>query len=209
VPRHAGVLSALGMLAADVVRDYSASVLRASAELTPADLGRALMPLVRQAERELAAEGFARSRRTIESFVDVRYVGQSYEITLPDGADYRARFDREHGRLYGYSNPARATEVVAVRVRATGVTDKPTLPYRKPRRASAPRPAAVRPGRFSGRKARVAFHRWDDLDVGAAGAGPAVITGGEATVVVPPDFRFRIDGYGNVVATKTRRGATR
>jgi N-methylhydantoinase A/oxoprolinase/acetone carboxylase beta subunit len=209
VPRHAGVLSALGMLVADVVRDYSASVLRASADLNPADIRRILAPLVKQAREELAAEGFPRGRRTIESFVDVRYIGQSYEITLPEGSDYRARFDREHGRLYGYSNPARATEVVAVRVRATGITDKPTLPYRKPRRASKPRPAALRRGRFHGRQTRVAFHRWGDLATGATGAGPAVITGAEATVVIPPDFRFRIDGYGNVVATLKRPGAAR
>jgi len=201
VPRHAGVLSALGMLAADVVRDYSASVLRPSADVTPRDLDRTIRPLVRLAERELGHEGFGRGRRLIEAFLDVRYVGQSYEITLPVGPSYRARFDREHGRLYGYSNPARATEVVAVRVRATGVTDKPTLPKARVVRRAPARPAAVRQGRFDGRAARVGFFRWDDLPPGAGAAGPAVITGGEATVVIPPGGRFRLDGYHNVIAT--------
>jgi N-methylhydantoinase A/oxoprolinase/acetone carboxylase beta subunit len=201
VPRHAGVLSALGMLVADVVRDYSASVLRPSAELSARDLDRALAPLVRQAHEELAREGFSRARRQVDTLVDVRYVGQSYEITLPVARDYRARFDREHGRLYGYSNPARATEVVAVRVRATGMTDKPTLPWSRPKRAIRARPADTGRGRFIGRLHTVGFFRWDDLPPGAHAAGPAVITGGEATVVIPPDFRFRVDGHRNVIAT--------
>jgi N-methylhydantoinase A/oxoprolinase/acetone carboxylase beta subunit len=209
VPRHAGVLSALGMLAADVVRDYSASVLRASAEVAPRDLEKALVPLLDQAGRELAAEGFARAARVVESFVDVRYVGQSYEITLPFGRDYRARFDKQHGRLYGYANPDRATEVVAVRVRATGVTDKPKLRWRRPGRAIPAAPAAVRRGRFDGRARRVGFFRWDGLPPGSHAPGPAVITGGEATVVIPPDFRFHIDGHGNVIATLGKNRGTR
>ena len=204
VPRHAGVLSALGMLVADVVRDYSASVLRPSAELAPRDIDRALAPLVRQAHDELSAEGFAASRRVVETLIDVRYVGQSYELTMPAGRDYRARFDREHGRLYGYSNPDRPTEVVAVRVRATGVTDKPRLPAVRPKRASRAKPVHTGVGRFEGRSLETGFFRWDDLPPGAEGAGPAVVTGGEATVVIPPDFRFRVDGHRNIVASPRR-----
>jgi len=209
VPRYAGVLSALGMLVADVVRDYSASVLRPSAELSMADIERQLAPLVKQAHRELSAEGFGPARRVVESFVDVRYIGQSYEITLPLSRDFRSRFDREHGRLYGYSNPNRATELVAVRVRGTGVTDKPKLPVSRVRRSSRAAPSQVGRGRFAGRVHQVGFYRWDDLVPGAHASGPAVITGGEATVVIPPDFRFRIDGHRNVIATTARAGRSR
>jgi N-methylhydantoinase A/oxoprolinase/acetone carboxylase beta subunit len=199
VPRHAGVLSALGMLVADVTRDYSASVLRPSVDLTVRDLERIARPLVTTAARELGAEGFGAARRQIDRFIDVRYVGQSFEITLPLLADYRRRFDREHGRLYGYSNPARPTEVVAVRVRAAGVTDKPKLPTRRLRPAYRPAPASKRRATFGGRPHTLASYRWDDLAPGARASGPAVITGGEATVVVPPGARFKIDGFGNVV----------
>jgi N-methylhydantoinase A len=189
------------MLMADVVRDYSASVLRPSAGFGARDLAAALAPLVALAHRELAAEGFARGRRAIDRFVDVRYVGQSFEITVPAGRDYRARFDREHRARYGYSDPSRPTEVGAVRVRAAGLTRKPVLPRAGAARAALARPAVVRPGRFGGRTHRVGFYRWDDLPPGAHGAGPAIVTGREATVVIPPRFRFRIDRYGNVVAT--------
>ena len=199
VPRHAGVLSALGMLVADVTRDYSASVLRPSEDLTPRDLERMFAPLERQAARELQAEGFAAARRRIACAVDVRYIGQSYEITVPFSARYRDEFNRRHGQQFGYMNPARPTEVVNVRVTAAGVTDKPRRPFVRPRRTIRAKPAAVRAGRFDGRATKVAFYRWETLAPGTAAAGPAVVTSADATVVVPPRCAFRIDGFGNVV----------
>jgi N-methylhydantoinase A/oxoprolinase/acetone carboxylase beta subunit len=199
VPRHAGVLSALGMLVADVVRDYSASVLTASHQLSFGELEQHLAPLVARAARELEAEGFRKSARAIQGHLDVRYVGQSYEITVPFERGYRQAFDTLHGRRYGYMDPKRPTEVVNVRVTAAGLTAKPTLPFVKPRRVSRPRPATRRPGRFDGRAVSMAFYRWDALEPGARAVGPAVITGGEASIVVPPKFTFAVDGFGNVI----------
>ena len=204
VPRHAGVLSALGMLLADVTRDYSATVLRPSADLTRAALAAYFAPLRRRALADLGREGFRGSRVIVEQQLDVRYIGQSFEITLPLAPGYRDEFDRRHGRLYGYSNPARAVEVVAVRVRAVGVTEKPALPFTRPARASRPKPAALRSGRFDGRTHRVAFYRWPDLRPGHTALGPAVITGAEATAVVPPGFRFNVDGFENIVVKAGR-----
>jgi len=201
VPRHAGVLSALGMLMADVRRDYSASVLIPSDRLRTRDLARRLAPLEARAQSELAAEGFSRDRIRIDTRVDVRYVGQSFEISVPFTPTYRREFDRRHGRLYGYANPDRPTEVAALRVVAAGVTDKPVLPRARVRRTVTPRPVARRPGRFDGRTVRVSFFRWPDLVPGSRAAGPAVITGAEATVVVPPQCVFRVDAFGNILVT--------
>jgi len=203
VPRHAGVLSALGMLVADVTRDYSASVLRRGDAITAADLRGRLQPLCDRALADLGREGFARRRVTLDQQLDVRYAGQSYEITLPFTAAYRAEFDRRHQRLYGYASPDRAIEVVAVRVRASGLTDKPTRPFTRPRARRVPRPADIRPGRFDGRRHKTACYRWPDLVPGDHATGPAVITGPEATVVIPPAFRFTIDGYANILAHRT------
>lgn len=208
VPRHAGVLSALGMLVADAVRDYSASVLLPADRVSQVELRRRFAPLVAQAGKELAAEGFGPPHRVVERLLDVRYVGQSYEITVPFTPDYRRAFDRRHARLYGYADPARPTEVVNVRVKASGLTRKPGLARRATRRVAA-RPAARRPGRFDGRTRTVAWYRWDDLAPGAHADGPALIAGGEATVVVPPGFRFQVDGFGNVVAGMRRPGQKR
>jgi N-methylhydantoinase A/oxoprolinase/acetone carboxylase beta subunit len=169
-----------------------------------ADLRARLRRLRDRAAAELGHEGFTGRRVAIEQSVDVRYVGQSYEITVPFSPDYRRDFDRRHARLYGYSNPERAAEVVAVRVRAAGLTDKPPLPFTRIRRRVTPKPASIGPGRFDGKTHRVKLFRWPDLEPGAAAAGPAVITGPEATAVVPPGWRFQIDGFGNVLVQAHR-----
>jgi N-methylhydantoinase A/oxoprolinase/acetone carboxylase beta subunit len=90
-------------------------------------------------------------------------------------------------------------------VRGTGETDKPTLPRVARIRPRVARPAALRSARFDGRSVRTGFHRWPDLSPGAQATGPAVITGGEATVVVPPGAVFRVDAYGNIVIAVGRR----
>jgi len=208
VPRYAGVLSALGMLMADVTKDYSASLLRRSDTLRSRDLLARLKPLAEEARCELRAEGFPTGRQVIERLIDVRYVGQSSEITLPFSPDYRHQFDLLHLHRYGYCDPLRPTEVVNLRVKASGITDKPNLPYTNPRPAQA-EPVTVRPAWFGGRQWPTAYYRWDNLSPGSHARGPAVIAGGEATIVVPPQFGFRLDGFGNVIIRPTRAATAR
>ena len=208
VPRHAGVLSALGMLAADVTRDYSASVLTPAADISHRELNERIAPLVRRARKELAGEGFSAHQIRVAEQIDVRYTGQSYEITLPFTKAFAREFHRRHGRLYGYSNPDRAVEIVAVRVQAAGVTQKPKLPFSKPK-AHRARPQARRSARFDGVARKTSYFRWPDLRPGAQATGPAVIGGPEATAVVPPGWRFTIDGFGNVICTNTARRGPR
>jgi N-methylhydantoinase A/oxoprolinase/acetone carboxylase beta subunit len=205
VPRYAGVLSALGMLLADVTKDYSCSVLRRSDAISYRELTKRFVPLQDAARDELEREGFQRSRQVLERLVDVRYAGQSFEITVPFTKAGRRVFDQRHQQLYGYSDPARPTEIVALRVKASGITDKPDLPQAAERFAR-PQAASVRPARFSGRMLPTAFYRWDDLAPGARARGPAVVTGGEATAVIPPAFAFRVDRFGNLIV---RRKASR
>jgi N-methylhydantoinase A/oxoprolinase/acetone carboxylase beta subunit len=201
IPRHAGVLSALGMLMADVTKDYSAAVLRHTDAVRAAELDALFAPLLDRARQDLGAEGFAPRRQSLVRLIDLRYAGQSYELSLPYGRGVRAAFDRLHQQRYGYSDPSRPTEIVNVRVIARGLTDKPTLPFARVRRAFRPESTSLRPGRFSGKNVRVSHYDWDALAPGARASGPAVITSGEATAVIPPGFRFRVDGFGNVIAS--------
>jgi N-methylhydantoinase A/oxoprolinase/acetone carboxylase beta subunit len=101
VPEHAGVLSALGMLMADRRRDYSAGVLGRS------DLEREFAILERRAKKDLRAA-------LVSRYADMRYAGQSYELTIP----WKASFHDAHNKAYGYADTSRAIEVVAIRVTA-------------------------------------------------------------------------------------------
>jgi N-methylhydantoinase A/oxoprolinase/acetone carboxylase beta subunit len=110
VPEHAGVLSAVGMLLAGRMRDYSASVLGG------ADIERTFRSLERQARTDLP-------RARVHRFVDMRYAGQSYELTIP----FEASFHAAHKKEYGYSDEGRTVEAVTVRVRAVDDAPEPSL----------------------------------------------------------------------------------
>jgi N-methylhydantoinase A/oxoprolinase/acetone carboxylase beta subunit len=202
VPRHAGVLSALGMLLADVTKDYSLTILRAEADASMAELTVLFDPLIRQANADLTAEGFVSAQMMIETSLDVRYSGQSYEITVPATENYRAEFDERHDRRYGYANPHRPIEVVNLRVTATGITAKPTLPRIPVSRALTREPARLGNAQFCGKLLETTFYRWEDLPPGTIGQGPAVVAGAQATAVLPPGTRFRIDDFGNLIAVR-------
>ncbi len=109
VPAHAGVLSALGMLVADCVRDYSQSVLTD-------DPARVFPILEKCARRDLAEQGFADC--ILLRSIDLRYKGQSFEINLP--ADRIGDFDERHRRRFGYRHENCEVEAVTARVQAVG-----------------------------------------------------------------------------------------
>jgi N-methylhydantoinase A/oxoprolinase/acetone carboxylase beta subunit len=204
VPRHAGVLSALGMLLADVRKDYSQTILKPSLLITLEDLHQHLAPLLDEAQNDLTAEGFNPPDILIASSLDMRYQGQGYEINIPLTSNFNAAFHREHQRLYGYSDPARPAKIVNVRVSATGITRKYSFPAAPATAHPLPPPAATRPAWFEGAWHDTAIHHADHLHPGMNGLGPAIITGGQSTIVIPPTFIFRIDPIGSLIATRTQ-----
>ena len=108
VPRMAGALSALGMLLADRTRDYSQC-----GALGVSDYETRFRKLEKQARKDVPGA-------TLKRFADVRYKGQSYELTIPWSTEKPADFHKAHQRIYGYSDPKRVmTQLVTLRVRAT------------------------------------------------------------------------------------------
>ncbi len=94
-------------------------------------------------------------------------------------------------------------------MKAIGITQKPQLPRETLGELMAAAPQAMRPAVFDGRSQSTALYRRDDLQAGAAAAGPAIIAGREATTVIPPNFKFRIDTLGNIIATRQPSNAPR
>jgi N-methylhydantoinase A/oxoprolinase/acetone carboxylase beta subunit len=207
VPRDAGVLSALGMLLADMTKDYSQTVLTRTTDVDADWLAARVAPLEARAAADLAADGFDAARSRVERSLDLRYAGQSYEITVPMSPGFRAEFDRRHAQLYGYANPDRAAEVVNVRVKAVGLTRKPTL-RREPVGdvQKLPEPSSIGRTWFGKRSTPTPIFRLEALAPGAGGPGPALLAGAQATIVVPPHYRFELDGYGNVITRRQKEG---
>ena len=174
VPQEAGVLSALGMLLTDRVRDYAAGVLGSTA------FEAAFRRLERQARADMP--GAALERRA-----DLRYRGQSYELTVPWKSADRS-FAALHHRIYGYQMNS-PMEVVTLRVRARIHTHPAKLV-----RSTAEGPAP------SSRRVWTSG-KWRHVSVTGRGNGhgPALILDYGSTVLVPPGWTFQTDRSGMLI----------
>lgn len=200
-PRHAGLFSALGMLFADVVKDYAVTVMLSSDTTDAMELAMQFAPLEARARAELAAEGFAPDRMVLERQLDMRYTGQSHELSVRFVADPFTAFHGRHEAVYGYADPKRPVEVVTVRLRARGVTDKPVL--RPAERLVAAVPAAAclgeRPLTWHGRSLAARWYDRERLLPGNRFDGPALVAEPSATTLLPPGAGAAVDPWGNLV----------
>jgi len=205
IPAAPGVLSAFGMLMADIMKDYSRTVMR---ELEPGEgiesaLGEieaAFGPLARQALADMATEGFAEDMVRVERSLDVRYKGQAFELTVPFSADSVQRFHEAHKSAYGYSRQGEGVEIVTVRLAAVGHVEKPSA---EPAAEAPTRDAPSSTGDvrlvYNGERLRAITYDRTELRFGHTAPGPAVIAEDTATTFVPPGFRGTVDASGNIL----------
>lgn len=194
IPIFPGALSALGILASDLVTEISQTVM-----LAPGD--RRVEAVFGELERRARAIAGVRGQRAIGlRSADLRYVGQGYELNLPWGPTVVHRFHQLHRRRYGYADRRRPVEIVNARVRL--VVPSPRLPLRRqPRAAGRDARAAIvawHRSWFDRQPVRVPVYRRDRLAPGHRLAGPALVVEYSATTVVPPGCRAQVDGWGNL-----------
>jgi len=210
VPQNPGAFSALGILLSDVIRDSVRSVLlsvpeegRDSSQRWAEfwhDLGKRFAILERVSRAELQHEGFPAELARAERRLDLRYAGQSYELSVPLRRDFRRLFHQQHERAYSYAHPARPLQIVNLRLRLVIRTPKPQL---RARRTGNPDPARARvktkPVWFAGRFHSTRLYDRERLEPGARFAGPAVVVEYSSTTVVPPDFSCELDRCLNLI----------
>ncbi|MGE4293251.1 MAG: hydantoinase/oxoprolinase family protein [Desulfovibrio sp.] len=205
VPANPGLLSALGMLLADVAKDVSRTVMREAGELGPPELDQFFAPLEERALAEMRGEGFAPSEVRLLRSLDMRYSGQSFELNVPlePGRAPVEAFEALHERTYGHRMPGRAAQVVTLRLRAVApAAIAPPAPKNMgPRNVD---PAAVI-GQlrtvFEGREHDTRILDREQLLPGNAFCGPAVVAEYSSTVVIPPWARAEVDAFGNLLLT--------
>ena len=212
VPAFPGALSAYGVAIADVVKDYLRTVLLAPEALTPEALAGAFSDMEEQGRREIEGEGVAPSRVQLRRLLDMRYVGQSFELTVDcpriTGSNRVVRetvrrFHQAHQRRFGYSDESQPVEVVNVRLKAVGRVKAPgggrqgAEDGRGDMRDAGP--VDTRDVVFDGTRHIAAFYLRRALRAGQRVPGPAVLLQEDATTVVPPDWVARVDDWGNLV----------
>ncbi|MFC7249836.1 hydantoinase/oxoprolinase family protein [Halomicroarcula sp. GCM10025324] len=194
VPRASGVLSALGLLAADEQHDAARTYRTRLDEADPETVEDVLGDLAAEALDDAADPGAA----TVTFQADCRYAGQSYELGVViedfDRATVAARFHAAHERAHGYRLAEEPVEVVTLRATATVDHEMPPLSHA----ATAEARTGRREVRFDGAWRETPVLDWAGLSPGTERSGPAIVEGGESTVVVPPAWSLAVDDRGTL-----------
>jgi N-methylhydantoinase A len=201
IPPNPGILSAMGMVLSDIVKDYSLTVMLSEEALEEENIERLFKILEERAARELKAEGIPEERQKMERYVDMRYVGQSFEITVPFTSNFRETFHMEHERLYGYAHRGRQLELVSIRVRAVGEIEKPELKKADMVFEKIPEEALleIRKVYFEGRWLDTPIYDRSKLLPGNRINGAAIVVEYSSTTVIPPFAKAFVDEYGNLI----------
>jgi N-methylhydantoinase A len=199
IPPFASTLSAFGMLAADVVRDYTKTVMLPG-DISGDEISEMMSPLIAKGLRDMDAEGILPDVINIDKMLDMRYRGQSYEITVPFLDRFIMGFHEAHQRAYGTSRVGGKVEIVNLRVRVTGKVPSPEI---KPRPESCADPSSAwietRQVWFSSSPVRVPLYRGEILTPGNIIVGPAIIVRSDTTILVGIMDRACVDGFQNIM----------
>lgn len=201
IPAMPGALSAVGILLADTVRDYSRTV------MLPGEIIHELDPIFNELEarglEEFAAEGL---KGTALRSIDIRYRRQGYELNLtydPSAPEQSiAAFHQLHQQRYGFSDPEMPVEIVNLRLRMTSAGE-PYKPHQKeliPGDGSAAL-YAERTIVFDGSPHSSRIYKREALVPGDTIQGPAMITEYTSATLLPPDCSAHVDGYSNLILT--------
>jgi N-methylhydantoinase A len=193
IPALPGALSAVGILLADTMREYSRTV------MLPVDapLESVFAEMDAAGAQDFAQEGI---EGTSHRSVDMRYRGQGYEINVPYGAGMVAAFHDLHRRRYGFSNEARAIEIVNVRLRMIA----PAPAFEQAREEAHEGDgrqaiAAARPVYFEHEPVETRVYDRNLLRAGDTFAGPAIVSEYSSATLLPPGDLLRVDELRNLV----------
>ena len=210
VPMSPGTTSAMGLLVTDLKHDYSTTLIQRADRLDVEMVNRLYREMEERGKKALLTEGMERSSIGFERQVEMRYVGQSYELPIPlgDGKVEDAlermlqHFHEEHERAYGFAAPDEPVEFVTLRHTAVGSIAKPKL-HELPEHSGDVNAArrAVRQVYFAEAGGFVDCPSYDRYQLAAGGVieGPAIVEEMDSTTVIHPGFLAEVDRYGNLL----------
>jgi len=206
VPKNAGVLSSLGLLLADSIKDYSKSILKTAEKISKEELERHFKKLIEKSIKSMKEDGFKENEVTIFSFLDLRYQGQSYEITIPymnektSDLSFVSDFHRAHRKLYSYHHEQRAVEIVNIRIKAVGKTKKIKLKRFPPKDKDSKKAFIKKQAlHYEEKTWQASVFKRALLETGNKMNGPALIADSESTTFLPPSYTLRVDGFLNLL----------
>ncbi len=203
IPPSPGLFSSIGLLTTDLERHFSQSLIGVVQEIDADRYRSALNDLESRVRRAFKSMGHAWSAVETRIELDMRYEGQSYELSVPaDGAtatglhEAADAFEAEHERTYGHRAHASRVELVTLRFAGRVKTSSAEAFTAQP---ESPKAAAARPA-FFGRGGDYEMTRVITRCAltASAAAGPLIIEEYDSTIVVPPGWSATCDAAGNV-----------
>ena len=207
VPPRPGLLSALGLLHADVRGDFSLTRLLVAVEANIKALNAGFVELRERGNTWLTGEAGKNAKAKYVWLMDMRYLGQNYELSLEvkDGkldvkslARLIAEYHKRHKAIYGYDMPGHPVEVVNLRQVVTVERPAPTHEKHQPARTTV-KDAVIETRKVwfpeTGYVATPVYDR-EKLPVNARLSGPAIVEQMDTTTVVPPRAKLRNDKLG-------------
>jgi N-methylhydantoinase A len=216
VPRFPGVTSALGCVIADLRHDTVQTVNLMLEGLDAAALDARMAASGAEARAVVQASGVAVERVDVTYELDMHYLGQTHTVavllpvTLEAGttgvteALIRAAFEGTYSAAFSRLLPGIAVRIVSLRTAAIGRRPHFDLKALAPAADASLEKAArgTRPVWFDGRWHDATVWSRLDLPVDAAIAGPAVLEQDDATIVIDPGLRGRVDALGNIIVER-------
>jgi N-methylhydantoinase A len=208
IPAHPGIGSAFGMLSADVRHDFVKTYVSSMEVLDYQRMENYFRSMEEQAVAQLAKENFTGDAVVLNRMVDMRYLRQAYELTVPftdsrcepkSLAELQRRFHEIHNREYGYAREQETVEIVNLRLVALGKLPGLQLQAGGEESTGKPQPFAYRQVYFNEKPLNTGIFKREDLMPGQEIAGPAVIEQLDSTIVLPPEFNAKNDLYGNLI----------
>lgn len=210
IPPNPGILCAEGLLSSDLAADFVHTALCPLNAAAGATLNAARDNLQTLADAYFQHEGVAADARRILWSADLRYHGQNFELSIPFDAGDTAGFNSTacagllddfhaaHENSYGFAQPGEPVEFVSMRIKLTGMLDKPALPQAGQRRAADP--VTSRQVAFAKDLWRDApVYRRSELAVDQALLGPAIVEQLDSTTLLFPGDRCRVDAWDNLI----------
>ena len=202
VPLANGVLSALGLLAAPERHDVSQTVHERLETVDTESIEGTYTELAKRVSADLTEP----DRATLVRQADLRYLGQSHELTVEisdrfDRDTVRQRFHETHERARGYRLADEPVEIVTARLTATVPGDEPEITHE----GNKGEEREVREAFFEGRFRETPVFEREQIAAGTTVEGPTIFEGGESTVVVKPGWSARMDDRGTLTLQRGGR----
>lgn len=214
VPRESSIFCASGMLMSDFKHDYVRAYKSPLADADQTRLVSFWSEMQDEGLATLAREGLGAVQSELHAALDLRYVGQWHELTVPvelplDSAAAATAFHRQHDLLFGYASPEMPIELLAVRLSAVGRTEKP--PFLAHTGGTSEVGAAQIDTRGVWSRAQRTMAPTPVYDGGALGAGatlggPAIVELANTSIVVLEGFELLVDPFGSFLLYAGERG---